>query len=228
MSKRSNMSKSTLSALGLVSIAFTGCIIQPSVPDYDATWPEEPELAQTTSGAIYSVGHDIPLFESAVAHRVGDTVTIRLVESTNATKSSSTATKKDSSTNYGPPTGLGTQITAGGAPIEFGMENNTDFKGSGTSAQSNKLEGQITVTVAKRLANGNLVVRGQKWLTLNQGSEFVRVQGIIRPVDIAPDNSVPSFKVADAIISYGGQGSLADASSPGLLTRFFNSKWMPF
>jgi flagellar L-ring protein precursor FlgH len=123
---------------------------------------------------------------------------------------------------------LGTTITAGGQPIAFGMENKTDFKGSGTSAQSNKLEGQITVTVAKRMANGNLLVRGQKWLSLNQGSEFVRVQGIIRPVDISPDNTVPSFKVADAVISYGGQGSLADASSPGLLTRFFNSKWMPF
>jgi flagellar L-ring protein precursor FlgH len=212
----------------LISLAFTGCVIQPSVPNYEATWPDEPELADSTSGAIYSVGHDVPLFESAVAHRVGDTVTIRLVESTNASKSSSTATKKDSTTSYGPPTGLGTEITVGGAPLAFGMENNTDFKGSGTSAQSNKLEGQITVTVAKRMANGNLLVRGQKWLTLNQGSEFVRVQGIIRPVDIAPDNSIPSFRVADAVISYGGQGSLADASSPGLLTRFFNSKWMPF
>jgi flagellar L-ring protein FlgH len=224
----SAMNISTATIYAISALAFTGCIMQPSVPDYKVTWPEEPELAQTTSGAIYSVGHDVALFESAVAHRVGDTVTIRLVESTNASKSSSTATKKDSSTSYGPPTGLGTAITAGGAPIAFGMENNTDFKGSGTSAQSNKLEGQITVTVAKRLANGNLLVRGQKWLTLNQGSEFVRVQGIIRPVDIAPDNSLPSYKVADAVISYGGQGSLADASSPGLLTRFFNSKWMPF
>ena len=222
------MNKFHAIAIGSLALAFTGCMTPPSIPDYAATWPDEPETAQTSSGSIYSVGHDVALFESAVAHRIGDTVTIRLAESTNASKSSSTATKKDSTVNYGPPTGLGTQITAGGAPIAFGMENSTDFKGSGTSAQSNKLEGQITVTVAKRLANGNLLVRGQKWLTLNQGSEFVRVQGIIRPVDIAPDNSIPSFRVADAVISYGGKGSLADASSPGLLSRFFNHKWMPF
>jgi flagellar L-ring protein precursor FlgH len=222
------MNKSSAIVAGFISVILTGCVMPPSVPDYNPTWPDEPEAAHTSSGAIFSLGHDVALFESAVAHRVGDTVTIRLQESTNATKSSSTATKKDSTTKYGPPTGVGALVTAGGAPVEFGMENNTDFKGSGTSAQSNKLDGNITVTVAKRLTNGNLVVRGQKWLTLNQGTEFVRVQGIIRPVDISPDNSIPSFKVADAVISYGGKGSLADASTPGLLTRFFNAKWMPF
>jgi flagellar L-ring protein precursor FlgH len=73
-----------------------------------------------------------------------------------------------------------------------------------------------------------LLVRGQKWLALNQGSEFVRIQGIIRPIDIEADNSIPSYKVADAMISYGGQGALADANAPGLLSRFFNLKWMPF
>jgi flagellar L-ring protein precursor FlgH len=222
------MNRSTVAIFSLATVVFVGCATPPSIPDYNPTWPDEPEAAQTSSGAIFSVGHDVALFESAVAHRIGDTVTIRLAEATNATKSSSTATKKDSTTSYGPPTGVGALVTAGGAPVEFGMANSTDFKGSGTSAQSNKLDGNITVTVAKRLTNGNLLVRGQKWLTLNQGSEFVRVQGIIRPVDIAPDNSIPSFKVADAVISYGGKGSLADASSPGLLTRFFNAKWLPF
>jgi len=209
-------------------LACTGCIMQPSVPDYDATWPVEPEPAATTSGAIYAVGHDVLLFENSVAHRLGDTVTIRLVESTNASKSSSTATKKATEVDIAAPTGIGGQVTLQGAPIALGLDTGSSFNGSGTSAQSNKLEGQITVTVAKRLSNGNLVVRGQKWLSLNQGSEFVRVQGIIRPADIDPDNSVPSYKIADAIISYGGKGSLADANAPGLLARFFTNKWLPF
>lgn len=212
----------------VISAALAGCVIQPTVPDYTATWPDEPEQVQGTSGSIFRVGHDVPLFENAIAHRVGDTVTIRLLESTNASKTSSTATKKASDINVAAPTGLGTQISLNGAPIEVGLGSETNFAGSGTSAQSNKLEGLVTVTVAKRLSNGNLVVRGQKWLTLNQGSEFVRVQGIIRPADIDPDNTVPSYKVADAIISYGGKGALADANAPGLLSRFFNSKWMPF
>jgi flagellar L-ring protein FlgH len=209
-------------------IAITGCVMPPKQPDYSATWPDLPEDTAPTSGSIYRVGYDVPLFENSVAHRVGDTVTIMLQESTNASKSSTTGTKKSSSVDIEAPTGIGSQITLQGAPIGLGLDKKSEFNGSGTSAQSNKLSGYITVTVAKRLSNGNLVVRGQKWLTLNQGSEFVRVQGIIRPVDIDPDNTVPSHKVADAIISYGGTGALADANTPGLLTRFFSSKWMPF
>jgi flagellar L-ring protein FlgH len=84
------------------------------------------------------------------------------------------------------------------------------------------------VTVAQRLSNGNLLVRGQKWIAINQGKEYVRIQGIVRPIDIDPDNSISSLKVADARISYGANGALADANKPGLLARFFNMPWMPF
>jgi flagellar L-ring protein precursor FlgH len=211
-----------------VTIALTGCIAPPQIPNYEATWPEPPEASTATSGAIYQFGHDIALFESPVARRVGDSVTIQLVEATNASKSSSTTTKKETGINIGAPTGIGSRLTVQGQPLALGLDNKNSFTGKGDSSQSNKLEGQITVTVAKRLPNGNLVVRGQKWLTLNQGSEFVRVQGVIRPIDIDATNTVPSYKVADATISYGGQGSLADANAPGLLARFFNSKWLPF
>jgi flagellar L-ring protein FlgH len=80
----------------------------------------------------------------------------------------------------------------------------------------------------KKLQNGLLQVRGQKWIAINQGKEYVRIQGYIRPIDIQPDNSIESTKVANASISYGGKGPVANASAPGLLARFFNSKWMPF
>ncbi|HEV7715072.1 MAG TPA: flagellar basal body L-ring protein FlgH, partial [Steroidobacteraceae bacterium] len=86
----------------------------------------------------------------------------------------------------------------------------------------------VTVTVMKRLPNGNLLVRGQKRISINTGSESVRVEGVIRPIDIAPDNSILSSMVADAKISYGGRGPLADAAKPGWLARFFNSPLMPF
>ena len=84
------------------------------------------------------------------------------------------------------------------------------------------------MTVAQRLSNGNLLVRGQKWIAINQGQEYVRIQGIVRPIDIDPDNSISSLKVADAMIAYGGKGALADANSPGLLARFFNLPFLPF
>ena len=104
-------------------------------------------------------------------------------------------------------------------------ETNQEFGGKGNSSQSNRLEGNITVTVAEVYPNGNLFVRGEKWLTLNQGEEFVQISGIVRPVDISADNSVPSFKVADARITYSGKGTLADANQPGLLARIFMKFW---
>ena len=120
-------------------------------------------------------------------------------------------------------------MTANGTPIlETSVQNKADFDGEGASTQSNRLEGDITVTVAQRLSNGNLLVRGQKWITINQGQEYVRIQGIVRPIDIDPDNSISSLKVADAMISYGAKGALADANTPGLLARFFNLPFMPF
>jgi flagellar L-ring protein precursor FlgH len=170
----------------------------------------------------------VPLFENSVARRVGDTVTINLQESTAAQKSSSTTTSKSSNINMQGPTLFGNPVTINGnAVLEANIANSREFDGSGDSQLSNKLQGFITVTVAKRLTNGNLLVRGQKWIGINQGREFIRIQGVIRPVDILPDNSIPSYKVADASISYGGQGVLADANRPGLLSRFFNSVWNP-
>jgi flagellar L-ring protein FlgH len=215
-------------ALALIAIVFAACDTIPEPAHYDAAWPEIAEPSAASSGAIYQSGHDVALFENAIAHRIGDSVTIQLVESTQASKSSSTSTKKETGVNIAAPTGIGANATINGAPLAFGMDNKNSFTGQGDTSQSNTLQGQITVTVAKRLPNGNLLVRGQKWLALNQGSEFVRIQGIVRPIDIDSTNSIPSYKVADAVISYGGQGSLADANAPGLLSRFFNSKWMPF
>jgi flagellar L-ring protein precursor FlgH len=121
----------------------------------------------------------------------------------------------------------GSPLSIGGKDISASLENSRRFEGSGDSSLSNRLQGNVTVTVAKRLANGNLVVRGQKWIEINQGREFVRIQGVIRTIDIQPDNTIPSYKVADASIAYGASGALADANRPGLLSRFFNSIWNP-
>lgn len=211
------------------AFALGGCVTPPVEPDYSATWPEPPPAATHGNGAIYQAGTDIALFENAVARRVGDTLTIRLTESTAASKSSTTTTKKSTSIDMPGPTIAGRPVTRNGTEIlTMGMENERGFDGQGASTQSNRLQGDITVTVAQRLPNGNLLVRGQKWIAINQGKEYVRIQGIVRPIDINPDNTISSQKVADAMISYGAKGALADANSPGLLSRFFNSPWMPF
>ena len=213
----------------VATVALAGCVTPPPEPDYSATFPETAPMDAQGNGAIYQVGHDVALFENSVARRVGDTLTIRLNERTNASKSSSTSTKKSTDIDMPGPIIGGRPVTVNGTEVLSARVNNeAEFDGEGDSSQSNRLEGDITVTVAQRLANGNLLVRGQKWIQINQGKEYVRVQGIVRPIDIDPDNSISSLKVADASISYGGKGALADANTPGILSRFFNLPWLPF
>ena len=191
--------------------------------------PEPPPTEAQANGAIYQVGHDVALFENSVARRVGDTLTIRLNERTNASKSSSTSTSKSTNIDMPGPIIGGRPVTVNGTEIlSASVNNNAEFDGEGASTQSNRLEGDISVTVAQRLSNGNLLVRGQKWISINQGQEYVRIQGIVRPIDIDPDNTISSLKVADAMIAYGGKGALANANAPGLLARFFNLPFLPF
>jgi len=197
--------------------------------EFEATWPEVADAAQREPGALYAQGTDVSLWSNVTARNLGDTLTVVLAESTEAEKSATTTAAKNSSAALTGPTILGRPITSNGTPIlDASMGNESAFTGNGAATQSNKLDGFISVTVAKRLSNGNLVVRGQKWVAINSGREFVRLQGIVRPSDISPDNTVFSWRVADAYISYGGQGTVANASKPGWLYRFFNSPKTPF
>jgi flagellar L-ring protein precursor FlgH len=206
------------------ALMLAGCTAPPKIDDWSATLPPSPPPLDPVdnNGAIYQAGRSIALFEDVKARRVGDTLTVRLVERNNATTSSSTSTQKDTTVDIANPTVFGREITSDGVPLFQGdMGSAQEFEGEGSSAQSNRLEGNITVTVQRRLPNGNLLVRGQKWITINQGREYIRVAGIVRPADISPDNVVPSWKLADARIEYSGTGALADANRQGLLARFF-------
>lgn len=186
--------------------------------------PIQPAYEAATSGSIYRAGTEVRLFEDLRAGRVGDILTIRLVERTNASKNSQTQTAKTTAATLANPTVFGRPITRNGNPVFGGsLDSDTSFDGQGTSSQSNSLTGDITVTVIERQPNGNLVVQGEKWLTINQGREFIRVTGTIRPNDIETDNSVLSTRIANAQIAYSGKGVLNDANRMSLLARFFNS-----
>lgn len=183
----------------------------------------------SSDGAIYSGARNISLFLDRRARQVGDTITVSLREQTDASKQSSTSTSKDQSVSVPGITLLGRNVTHNGVPVlETDLSADQEFSGQGNSSQSNRLTGSITVTVAEVLANGNLAVRGEKWVTINQGEEFIRVTGVIRPEDIGPDNAIPSFKLADARITYSGKGTLADANRMGWLGRLFQSVISPF
>ena len=228
--RQSRLQAAGVALLALAMLGLPGCInMPPHVDNFDATLPPDEAPQASAGGAIYQAGYDVPLFENSVAHRIGDVLTILLEEKTDASKSASTTTAKKTKADLPGPTVFGAPITIHGKEIFAGSMNNaSSFDGSGDSKQSNVLNGSISVTIVKRLSNGNLLVRGQKLISINQGSEYVRLQGIVRSIDIAPDNTVSSSRVADASISYGSQGVLASANSKGWLARFFDSKWLPF
>jgi flagellar L-ring protein precursor FlgH len=191
-------------------------------------WTQEP-VPPANNGAIYQVGRDVDLFENPIARHVGDVVTIVLSESTNAQKSATTKTQKSTSNTLPGVSLFGSPVTIHGAQVLSGNLNDASkFDGEGNSAQSNSLTGYITTTVAKVLPNGNLYIKGEKKIWINQGQENVVLSGVIRPIDLAPDNTIPSSRVANARISYGGKGAINDANAAGWLSRFFNSPWTPF
>ena len=201
---------------------------KPPKDDDQLSWALQPE-PPASNGAIYQVGRDVALFENPVARHIGDTVTIVLSESTAAKKSATTNTAKSTNQTLPGISVLGKAVTIKGNPVlSASIDDSSKFAGEGDSAQSNSLTGYITCTVTRVLPNGNLYIRGEKWIGINEGSEYVRLSGVIRPIDIAPDDSVPSLKVGAANISYGGKGALADANKQGWLSRFFNSPWTPF
>ncbi|MGB5211123.1 MAG: flagellar basal body L-ring protein FlgH [Gammaproteobacteria bacterium] len=187
-----------------------------------------PEPPPALAGTIYQPGYGLRLFTDPKAGRVGDILTIRLIERTAATKSAQTGTSKDTSVDTGMPIIAGDTVTLNGNDIlENRWEGSSSFKGGGSSSQSNKLDGEISVTITRVYPNGNLHVSGDKWITLNQGREFVRITGVVRHQDILPDNTVESSRVADAQIIYSGKGSLAEANQVGWLSRFFMSPLWP-
>jgi len=215
-----------------VAALLGGCVIAGDVRPYPAMAPIQPIMppqAAPTAGAIYAAGPTLQLYSDRRARDVGDLLTITLLENTTATTSANTATAKESDLSIGTPSIFGAPVTLGGKDILSATANGKrDFTGKGNSAQSNRLQGSVTVTVVQRLPNGNLVVQGQKNLRLNQGDELVQLQGIVRPADIAQDNSIPSSRVAEARIVYGGRGPVAQSNAMGWLSRFFNSALAPF
>ena len=210
----------------LVSLAsLAGCHsgAPPHKPDDGLAWTQE-QLPPPTDGAIYQSGREMVLAQNPVAHHIGDIVTIVLNEATAAQKSATTTTSKANTVTM-----PGTQLLNKNVSwLANNINDTSKFDGQGASAQSNSLTGYLTCTVLKVLPNGNLYVGGEKQIALNQGKEFVRVTGVIRPNDLAADNSVPSFRVASARITYDGKGAIADVNAQSWLSRFFNSPWMPF
>lgn len=219
------------SFIALAALALSACAGNPARDPSASVVPPEAEAvaAPSSDGSIFAAGGGLSLFEDQKAHRVGDILTVLLVEKTQAEKKANTSTAKKTDASVSGPTILGRPVTVNGTPIlDTSIGSDQSFAGGGGSTQSNALTGSITVIVTRVLPNGTLVVRGEKNLKINQGTETITLEGMVRPLDIATNNTVNSDRIANAKIAYGGRGSLADANSMGWLARFFNSALFPF
>jgi len=215
--------------LGMIAVA-SGCASQPpmvSDPTFAAVLEPEPKMLEPKrNGAIFNPDMHGGLFGDQKAFQVGDVLTVTLEEKTNASKSAKTDSSKSDSADFSVSKLFGLPSNTVGN-MGGNMSGSRKFSGNGDSAQKNQLEGSITVTVSRVLPNGNLLVQGEKFIGINQGLEFVRMSGVVRPADVTRENTVLSTRVANARIQYGGEGSLNDANTQGWLGRFFSSPFFP-
>lgn len=213
-----------IGSLGACS-TMTREIPQPDDPRYAPIPASSLQRSGEVSGSIYQPARNFSFYGDQVALNVGDILTVTLEEQTTASKSADTSYDKDDEINFNEATILGNAINFKGMSLLTNPSFEREFDGSASSDQSNSLRGSISVTVSEVLPNGILRIQGEKWLKLNQGDEYIRLTGLIRPQDIGTDNTVPSSKVADARIAYGGTGEFDDVNRQGWLSRFFNSDW---
>ena len=224
--------KPVLMAVAIPTLV-VGCAMNHEVEPEDTFFapimPEVPTEDVISTGSLYRTGWSNGLYSDTKARRVGDIITVFLQENTQASKTAKTETKKETDSSLSPLIGLnGLAPTIGGNTLQLGVESDGNFKGDAKSNQSNSLNGQISVHVLRVLPNGNLIIRGEKWLTLNTGQEFIRLTGIVRAEDVSAENTVASTRVANARISYSGKGSLAETQEAGWLSRFFMSSMWAF
>jgi flagellar L-ring protein FlgH len=228
------MRGSALSCLALLASGMSACtnVLPPQAmthsPQFEPVYPVQNARETMATGAIYVGRQSDSWFGKGRNFQVGDVITVLLNESTQAARTQNGSITRDSSNtllptgiqNYG--AGLGGFMK--GLNMTGGSVSN---KGTGAADQQASLSGSVAVAVVEVMPNGNLVLRGEKQLALTEGSEVIQVAGIIRPDDVAPNNTVQSRRLANAQIAYRGTGDLANATRAGWGTSALLKLW-PF
>lgn len=193
--------------------------------------PKPPEIIDENikrpPGSLYT-GYD-NLFSDDKAYRVGDTITIKIVENVKGQGASQSGAAENSSLNLGfpSPTVLGKPLINKSPILGINTGSSHNYKGKGSTARSAKLIATITARVVKVYPNGNLFVVGKKVIKINDDTQILRISGIVKPTYIQQDNSVDSSRISDMYVEYNGKGFFADTEEPGWLYKFFAKIW-PF
>jgi len=213
--------------IALAALALGACSVLPREPlvhseGFRPVYPVAQAAPPMATGSIYNGPQSESFFGRGRAFQVGDVITVLLNESTQAGRTQSGVVKRTSSNDVVPAAMGGGLLPA--ANLLGGTIKN---EGSGTADQTATLTGSIAVSVVDVMANGNLVLRGEKQLALTEGAEIIQVAGVVRPDDIAPNNTVQSRRLANAQITYRGTGDMAAASRAGWGTSGLLKLW-PF
>lgn len=188
--------------------------------------PPVPNLDQVNTGAIFQAGVNRPkpglaLFEDHRARYVGDTLTVNLVEKTEAKRKSETTDERkvNASINITKPVILGQNRGIGATTWDPSAAAKQEFKDNETN--SNSVSGSITVTVVDVLPNGNLLVGGEKQVAINNDTEYIRLAGVVDPNQISSRNSINSTQLANVQFESKNSQSLDKAQVVSMLARFF-------
>ena len=214
--------------------------IVPNDPEYAPVAPQQLVATPSNNGSLYREGFGVSLYDDNIARRVGDIITVELTESMTSDSKSQVKSERETTINSANPTLFGgnpsgislpgvLSLRGRGESLAIAVDSDNEYDGKGLAKDSHSLKGGfITVTVFEVYPNGNLKIRGEKWISLNEDEKYIRLTGIIRPEDIRENNTISSTKIADARISYGGKGLVSESSAPGWIARFFMSPLWPF
>ena len=208
----------------LVLLALAGCSSVPTsiVKGPTSVRPMLADAGTPSDGAIYNTSSYRPMFEDRRARHIGDLLTINIVERTSAVKAGASSGNKSGSVSFGAPGLLQSRL---GAAVS--ASNDSKFADGDNQSASNTFTGNIAVTVSEVLPNGNLIVVGEKQVSMNKGTEFIRFSGMVSPDTIQPGNVVSSTVVADARVEYRTASHIDRAEMNSMLSRFFQSL-LPF
>ena len=219
--------------VALSALMLSGCVVQQTEvvsPSFDQQL--KPPAQNYSNGSIWQAS-TIALTEDGKARRIGDIVTIIVTETASASKQAATATGRSSKISAGIPNLLGLEeskiITSNFADLSklLNASASSSFDGSGSTSRKETLTATISAKVIDLLPNGNLKIEGRRNVRVNYEDQIVTVKGTIRQRDITAENTINSIYVADAQISYSGEGIISDRQKPGWLMNVLDKLW-PF
>ncbi|MBU0479531.1 MAG: flagellar basal body L-ring protein FlgH [Proteobacteria bacterium] len=238
------MKKRILLAGGVVFLLLNGCVAVSGEnsksaprtelpPTYIMPGAEKP-LPVVREGAIFRTGTGMDLYSDSRARRIGDLVMVKIVETSSGSKKATTTTERKSTVSGGVTSLFGiekwlgernSRFTPSATSLQAGLTN--DFEGTGETKRNSNVTATITARVMDITVDDNLLIRGFREIRVNNETQHIILSGLIRPADIAEDNSILSSHISDARIEYSGSGIISEKQQPGWLARTFDVVW-PF